>query len=606
MATTDVRKNLLRSWSLSYLIIMIIPLMLFVVLAMTSIYMVRSSVDKANRTALASVANELNSAMRQVDAVCEELLLSDSFRVLDSAGSVSGIDPYSLYVKTTELRHMIGSQTYLSDCILYSSSKDFYLTSQYYGRLSEIHENDVLDVPISENLADKLFTQYRNYTYIQDVSQDSVSGLRDSRILVVRPLSFVGSQNIGDFCVAALVDISNIFRAGLEEGYNLVIFDEETDEILFDYGKAYTDDFFSVKLRGVGSGTGKSIDDTFILATDSSVRGIRYFLIADEQAFFKDLYSVIRIVAVLLAAAILISLMVIHRLVSRHWNRFSDAVEASGTDISLLEPVRNPYDPFVSSVSRLKEENRSHVVSRIVMTEDPSFSTRTLSDAGIRIAAGGFCIVLANFAKDVSEDEIIGPLENAGIICTPFDSDFSVSFIANAPDDLFPRIRQELDADEDNLYYAVSKPVNDVRDLHKAFLQASNIMEYRKSVAMSETGGEGYALYRAALSEIETNFGDSQLNVSLIADRLGVSIVYLSKCFKKHGEKNPSDYLTGFRITRAKEILSDPDRGNLSMNDIASECGFGSTRTFMRVFKASEGVAPGQFKAGVRNMAKES
>ena len=606
MAKTDVRKKLLRSWSLSYLLTMLIPLILLIALAMTSIHIVRSSVEKANRTALASVGNELNASLRQVDALCEELLLSDSFRVLDTKDPISELDPYALYIKTTELRHMIGRQTFLSDCILYSSSKDCYFTAQYYGRLSDIHKNDVLDVTVTEDLARTVFGQYRNYTFIQDVSQAPSSGHRDARILVARPLSFIGSQSIGDFCVAALVDISDIFRGGLEDGYSLVIYDEETEEILFDYGKTYSEDFFKDKPGLIASGSGKTIDDTFFLAADSSVRGIRYFLIADEQAFFRDLYSVIRIAAILLAAALLLSVAVIYRLVNRHWDRFSDAVEASGTDISLLEPVQNPYEPFVSSVSRLKEENRSHVISRIVMTDDPSFSAKTLSDAGIKVVSDRFCIALANCNEAHRDDDILRALSSLKILCIPFDSDFDISFIANASEDQLSETRRTLEDADGILYYAVSKPVDEVRDLHKAFLQASNIMEYRKSVAMSETGGEGYALYRAALSEIETNYGDSQLNVSLVADRMGVSIVYLSKCFKKHGETNPSDYLTRYRISKAKEILSDPDRRELSLNDVASECGFGSTRTFMRVFKSAEGVAPGQFKAGVRNMTKES
>ena len=32
------------------------------------------------------------------------------------------------------------------------------------------------------------------------------------------------------------------------------------------------------------------------------------------------------------------------------------------------------------------------------------------------------------------------------------------------------------------------------------------------------------------------------------------------------------------------------------VGDVVSECGFGSLRTFLRVFKSVEGITPGQYK----------
>ncbi|MBQ9811402.1 MAG: hypothetical protein IJM52_09605, partial [Spirochaetales bacterium] len=131
MAKTGIKRKLKRRWGLSYFLIMMIPFVLFVVFAITSVSVVRSSVHKANRTVLMSVENELNIAFKQVDSLCEEVLLSSSFRSLGSVSPLSDLDRYTLYSKASELRHMLGSRNYLSECYLYSPSQNCFFSSLY-------------------------------------------------------------------------------------------------------------------------------------------------------------------------------------------------------------------------------------------------------------------------------------------------------------------------------------------------------------------------------------------------------------------------------------------------------------------------------------------
>ena len=55
---------------------------------------------------------------------------------------------------------------------------------------------------------------------------------------------------------------------------------------------------------------------------------------------------------------------------------------------------------------------------------------------------------------------------------------------------------------------------------------------------------------------------------------------------------NISDYITSYRVSVAKKYLAE---GGL-VNGAVEECGFGSLRTFLRVFKNCEGITPGQYK----------
>ena len=85
------------------------------------------------------------------------------------------------------------------------------------------------------------------------------------------------------------------------------------------------------------------------------------------------------------------------------------------------------------------------------------------------------------------------------------------------------------------------------------------------------------------------------MNVSSIADNFHISIAYLSRIFKKYHGINISEYITSYRLDCAKSLLSE---GKM-VSEVVEECGFGSLRTFLRVFKSVEGITPGQYKSTV-------
>ncbi|MBP5162174.1 MAG: helix-turn-helix transcriptional regulator [Spirochaetales bacterium] len=593
MAKTGIKRKLKRKWGLSYFLIMMIPFVLFVVFAVTSVSVVRSTVHKANRAVLTSVENELNSAFKQVDSLCEEVLLSSSFRTLRTISFLSDLDRYTLYSKTTELRHMLSSRNYLTECYLYSPSRNCFFSSLYYGRLEDLHSDGMYDFMISKEQNADFFGGYRDYSDIKDLSEQ-IPG-NSSWILVLRPLSFIRTDNIGDFCMAVLINVSELIPEGMDQDFNLLIYDDDMGKVLFSYRDDPELDFVTNNIKSIQQGSAMSINGYMVISSASSMRGIRYIVMVNEGEYFKDLTNIIRTVLILLMLAVILSTIAIYRLVRRHWNSFSDAVEQSGTDIETIDSAQNQYQPFVTSVSKLKKENRSHVIARIVFNEDPSISDSVMEDIGIHVVSDSYCILLA----EIPEGHDVGieaEFSKNGFLCIPFQSEYSVSMILNADPSKLNDAGRLLEERDDLSYHAVSKAVSHVNEIHNAYIQASNMMDYRRSVFMASAGGEGYAIYSSAVAEIERNYNDPQLNVSLVADRLGVSIAYLSRCFKKNGTENISDYLTNYRIAKAKELLSLTGSEEVSVNEVSIRCGFGSLRTFMRVFKASEGITPGQFR----------
>ena len=83
------------------------------------------------------------------------------------------------------------------------------------------------------------------------------------------------------------------------------------------------------------------------------------------------------------------------------------------------------------------------------------------------------------------------------------------------------------------------------------------------------------------------------ISLPAIAGQLNFSFYYLSKLFKKHTGVPFSEYLTCYRLDRAKELLSE---GRLSMKEIAYATGFHSQGYFSKIFRKYTGISPSEYK----------
>ena len=101
----------------------------------------------------------------------------------------------------------------------------------------------------------------------------------------------------------------------------------------------------------------------------------------------------------------------------------------------------------------------------------------------------------------------------------------------------------------------------------------------------------------AARACVENNL-DGSVSVQEIANRLGISMYYLSHLFKRETGTNLVDYIGEQRMTRAKRMLV---QGDASMTDIAHACGFSDSSYFAKRFLMAVGMTPGEYRALQRN-----
>ena len=84
------------------------------------------------------------------------------------------------------------------------------------------------------------------------------------------------------------------------------------------------------------------------------------------------------------------------------------------------------------------------------------------------------------------------------------------------------------------------------------------------------------------------------LTLEELSGRVYVSPQYLSRLFQQYMGCSVYEYLTGYRMTRAKELLlRHPDR---RVQVIANEVGYSDTSHFIQMFRKTAGMTPGTFR----------
>lgn len=105
-----------------------------------------------------------------------------------------------------------------------------------------------------------------------------------------------------------------------------------------------------------------------------------------------------------------------------------------------------------------------------------------------------------------------------------------------------------------------------------------------------------YSLVKACVDYMHANYSQV-LSLERLASHVHVHPNYLCAVFKKDVGMTVLEYLSSIRIERARDLLG---RKNLSIAQIAEQCGFRSISTFQRTFKAYTGTTPSKFARGFK------
>lgn len=86
---------------------------------------------------------------------------------------------------------------------------------------------------------------------------------------------------------------------------------------------------------------------------------------------------------------------------------------------------------------------------------------------------------------------------------------------------------------------------------------------------------------------------NEDIPINGLAEKFDMSPTYFSSLFKKEMGKSTVNYITAYRVEKAKHYLATSNR---SVVDIAKRVGYEDSQYFFRVFKKQEGMSPLQYR----------
>ncbi len=235
-----------------------------------------------------------------------------------------------------------------------------------------------------------------------------------------------------------------------------------------------------------------------------------------------------------------------------------------------LRDLMSPYYDIVTAENgkvgfdKAVVENPDLILSDIMMPEMDGYELCARLKSHEQLSHVPFAMLTA---KDTSSDMIFGAKKGADYYITkPFD-----------PELLLEKIRQILTSRK-NLASKLSRKIT--------------LDPVDKEVTLDDE-----KILKAAISIIEKNIEDDNLNLDLLADEMAMSSSTLYRKMKAICGQSPGEFIRSVRFKRAAQLLRDSD---LAVSEIIEQVGYRSVKQFRENFKSEYGTSPASYRKQFR------
>lgn len=98
------------------------------------------------------------------------------------------------------------------------------------------------------------------------------------------------------------------------------------------------------------------------------------------------------------------------------------------------------------------------------------------------------------------------------------------------------------------------------------------------------------------LLETQKLYRDEALNLTELADKMGISNKRLSELLNQYLNVSFYNLINDYRIEEVKERISSDEAEKYTLLSIAFDCGFQSKASFNRIFKQKTGISPSEYR----------
>ena len=499
-----LKRGIIIKWALSYFVVCIVPLVVFVFFAFTSSAKLLENVSYSNSLFLDSLSKLVDNAFSQNNMLAESLLLSSEMSDFNpyGEGAVSSTEWYNV---TTAIRRNLGVNNAVSDAALYSPTLSRYVSGSRWGSFQEFWQRKELDVNISSEDVVNLFSRKPDKVEVYDASLTTYDGSRIPRILVLRPLSYVKSYSQGDWSLASIIDIYSILPSEMRNYTSFLIVDEK-GTVRFDSSGDHKSGEVISALANISGRKIRSIDSYIVSSSPSVVSGLSYVVLTEKSEYYRITNSLIIMAVFLFFLSIVFSILFIFFRVKVEWLNYEKALDVLGDDVEWSLDKKNEYAPFTDSNRKLRESKeimgsviesqtkslKEYAIRRLLDTQSSApVSQEALKECGISFLSDRFAVLIVSVDDEMKEkgEEIVSEsLGDDMIHITPFPSTHGLAYIISFVEEicvsgeaesiLESRIRDLLDNYPWIKRAASSDTSIGLESVGRDYLEAINVLEY--------------------------------------------------------------------------------------------------------------------------------
>ena len=614
------RKSILFEWAVSYLIVLLIPLIMIFLNYNLNMQTIKSEIGHMNEIVMDNLSDEIDRIMTEQVNVYNYLFTDAFFRSWISHSEKNTEYYTDAYRVMTQIS---GYVKYSSDisCLLYMVDENYIIqnaTANNALHLYNVFRDSYKEFPEYEEWIELLSGYYNN----EFIFERYVNNNTNEKCLVYADSLALDSNKLVNIFVSVPLKEIETLTASLDSNALLVISSGDTAEVI-----GGDESILSPELKKMILSEEAAFETEEYMGTvkKSIYKDFSYCLLSDKKDFWAKSTHIRNIFCSSLVITLFVAFGAVSFLLRRNFMPVSSLLEK----VSGEKKRGNEFYQIELAYSQLKNENKSmkqilqgqketllgSYLLSVMKGHRAGLSDNEKDFFGLEeeksMMLSGFYVPSGDELLRFSIDNVFSELMDGETFCHIENGDylFYLFFVEQGEEAEFAAecdrqvayllnmFKQNWDVEISFRKTALGAGLDSITSLYQQLMQDfTNTPGEKKEAEQSNEEIRGIVAY--VLGYVEEHYADSSLNISSIADSIDKNPKYVSRVFKETMGEGILDYVNRIRIAKAKEIIAIR---RYSTEEAGKMVGYASNQTFRRAFIKIVGITPGKYMDSLQN-----